>query len=189
LASTLETLYKTFRFNLNLREWFVRLQIQAALAGDGLSLVVSNLLNATGGQLDLPSSRVNDLIREARIYNAFTPYGKSKKKANYYQRQRQRNRSRYDNSHDEKFSSRSNKKYRTRSTPARDELLEAYIVLGVSSADSPKDITRAYRRLLSQNHPDKVIGQGGSSVARERANKKTIEIRTAYELIKERRNF
>ncbi len=189
LASSLQIFYKSFRFNVSLREWFVRLQIQVALAGDGLSGIVTNLIMATAGQLDIPSSRVSDLIREARIHNSFTVYGKRKKAGNYYQRQKQRNYSRYENAHDEKFSSRS-KQQRTRSAPpARNELLQAYVVLGVSSADTPKDITRAYRRLLSQNHPDKVIGQGGSAAARERANKKTIEIRKAYELIKERRKF
>ena len=189
LASSLKTFYSSFRFNISLREWFVRLQIQVALAGDGLSGVVTKLLIATAGQLDIPGSRVSDLIREARIHNSFTPYGNRKKTGNYYQRQKQRNYSRYENAHDEKFSSRSKQRH-TRTAPlARNEVLEAYIVLGVSAADTPKDITRAYRRLLSQNHPDKVIGQGGSPAARERANKKTIEIRKAYELIKERRNF
>lgn len=189
LASSLQVLYKSFRFNISLREWFVRLQIQVAIAGDGLSTIVSNLIMATAGQLDIPGSRVSDLIREARIHNAFTPYGNRKKSGNYYQRQRQRNYSRYENAHDEKFSSRSKQQRTSRAPAARNEVLEAYVVLGVSAADSPKDITRAYRRLLSQNHPDKVIGQGGGSAARERANKKTIEIRKAYELIKERRNF
>ncbi len=189
LASSLQTLYKAFRFNISLREWFVRLQIQVALASDGLSGIVTNLLMATAGQLDIPGSRVSDLIREARIHNAFTTYGNRKKKGNYYQRQKQGNYSRYENSHDEKFSSHSRQRRARSASPARNALLEAYIVLGVSAADTTKDITRAYRRLLSQNHPDKVIGQGGSSAERERANKKTIEIRKAYELIKERRNF
>ncbi len=189
LASSLQTFYKSFRFNVSLREWFVRLQIQVALAGDGLSGIVTNLIMATAGQLDIPGSRVSDLIREARIHNSFTVYGNRKKAGNYYQRQKQRNYSRYENSHDEKFSSRSKRQRTSRAPAARNELLEAYVVLGVSAADTPKDITRAYRRLISQNHPDKVIGQGGGEAARERANKKTIEIRKAYELIKERRNF
>ena len=78
----------------------MRLQIQVALAGDGLSGIVTNLIMATAGQLDIPSSRVSDLIREARIHNSFTVYGNRKKAGNYYQRQKQRNYSRYENGHD-----------------------------------------------------------------------------------------
>ena len=36
----------------------------------------------------------------------------------------------------------------------------AYQALGVSSDDSPQEIKRAYRRLMSQYHPDKLIAQG-----------------------------
>ena len=200
LAATLQSFYKDFRTFINLREWFLRLQIQAALAGDGLSRVIVNLLNATAAQLDIPGSRLSELLREAKIYNSFTSYGRKKStQGNYFQREKQRSKySRYSNEYDDIFSrqrktnygSTNNKRTHRPVTPrATDKLAEAYILLGVSAADDSKHITRAYRRLLSQNHPDKVIGQGAGKAERELANAKTIEIRQAYELIKERKNF
>ena len=196
LAHTLQAFYREFRTHMTLREWFIRLQIQAALAGDGLSGVVSRLLVASAAQLDLHSKRVKELMREAHIYNAFTIYGRKPgepvNQGNYFQRQKQKY-SRYDNRHDEKFKQNSRTNYHRRqhsSGPSRgDKLAEAYILLGVSMGDSPKDITRAYRRLLSQNHPDKVAGRGGNKAERELANAKTIELRHAYELVKDKHNF
>ncbi|MBT8142993.1 MAG: co-chaperone DjlA [Gammaproteobacteria bacterium] len=201
LAETLENFYKKFRSHIALREWFLRLQIQVALAGDGMSSVVARLLNACAAQMDIPGSRFSDLVREAKIFNSFTPYARQRPRDdNYFRRQKRESRySRYDYSHDGGFGQgqrshyqRGQQQYRQRSysrEPVRDALAEAYILLGVSAADDAKHITRAYRRLLSQNHPDKLIGQGANKAEREVANAKTIEIRKAYELIKARRNF
>jgi DnaJ like chaperone protein len=191
LAHTLNVFFKDFRNNIALREWFVRLQIQAALAGDGISKIIDNLLHATAAQLDIPKRRVVELVREAQIFNSFAAYGrKTRNSSNYYQRQKY---SRYSNEYDENFARQKRSNYRRTQRPSRpnqnDLLAEAYILLGVSAADSSKDITRAYRRLLSQHHPDKMIGRGAGKAEREFANAKTIEIRKAFELIKERRNL
>ena len=71
--------------------------------------------------------------------------------------------------------------------PSRQKLDDAYAALGVSPSESDAEIKRKYRRLMSQNHPDKLAGKGLPESMREIAEERTREISTAYRLIKEAR--
>ncbi len=72
--------------------------------------------------------------------------------------------------------------------PSRQKKLDdAYASLGVSSSASDAEIKRKYRRLMSQNHPDKLAGKGLPESMREIAEERTREISTAYRLIREAR--
>ena len=72
--------------------------------------------------------------------------------------------------------------------PSREkELEDAYKVLGVSSDASDSELKRAYRKLMSENHPDKLAGRGMPESMREMAEEKTQEIAHAYDLIKSAR--
>ena len=71
--------------------------------------------------------------------------------------------------------------------PTRQKLDDAYAALGVTPAASDAEIKRKYRRLMSQNHPDKLAGKGLPESMREIAEERTREISTAYRLIKEAR--
>lgn len=66
---------------------------------------------------------------------------------------------------------------------------EAYRVLGVEPGASAKDIKLAYRRLMSQHHPDKLVSRGLPESMKANAEQKTREIRAAYDSIKAQRNF
>lgn len=68
--------------------------------------------------------------------------------------------------------------------PARPSLADAYAVLGVGSDASDEDVTRAYRRLLSRHHPDKLVAKGLPDEMMKLATQKTHEIRKAYEMIR-----
>ncbi len=48
---------------------------------------------------------------------------------------------------------------------------------------SKQEVKKAYRRLLSRNHPDKLIAQGLPEAMIKVANEKTQKIMKAYELI------
>ncbi len=63
---------------------------------------------------------------------------------------------------------------------------DAYAILGVSSESTDADIKKAYRRLLSQHHPDKLVSKGLPEEMMKIAAQKTHEIKQAYELIKHR---
>jgi DnaJ like chaperone protein len=62
-------------------------------------------------------------------------------------------------------------------------LKDAYAVLGVQPKDSDDVIKRAYRKLLSQHHPDKLVSKGLPEDMIRLASQKTHEIRQAYEMI------
>jgi len=62
-------------------------------------------------------------------------------------------------------------------------LAEAYAVLGVDEKASDADVKRAYRRLLSQHHPDKLVSKGLPEEMMKLATQKTHEIRRAYEIV------
>jgi len=64
-----------------------------------------------------------------------------------------------------------------------DQLNVAYKALGVSASNTDSEIKKAYRKLLSENHPDKLIGQGMPDDMIKLATERTQEIRKAYELI------
>lgn len=66
---------------------------------------------------------------------------------------------------------------------------EALRLLGVSATSEPSQIKRAYRRLLSRHHPDKIAGSGASQLQVREATEKTRELHSAYALIRERRDF
>jgi len=66
---------------------------------------------------------------------------------------------------------------------AQSQLDNAYKVLGVSTQASEKDVKNAYRKLMSQHHPDKLVAKGLPPEMMEVAKQKTQDIQGAYELI------
>jgi len=73
--------------------------------------------------------------------------------------------------------------------PNRDLLQEAYSALGVESGASDAEVKRAYRRLMSQHHPDKLVAKGLPEEMIKLANERTAEIKAAYETIRKARGM
>lgn len=70
-----------------------------------------------------------------------------------------------------------------------DDLADAYALLNVSSAVSDTELKQAYRRLISQHHPDKLVASGLPEEMMKLATQKTQEIKLAYERIKKARGL
>ncbi len=60
---------------------------------------------------------------------------------------------------------------------------DAYKALGVSKESSDQEVKRAYRKLISQYHPDKLIGQGLPEDMIAVATEQAKEVQLAYDLI------
>jgi DnaJ like chaperone protein len=74
--------------------------------------------------------------------------------------------------------------------PTSAQSLEAaYRVLGVTAEASNEEVKTAYRRLMNQHHPDKLVARGLPKSMIGVAEQKTHEVRTAYERIKTQRGF
>jgi DnaJ like chaperone protein len=72
-------------------------------------------------------------------------------------------------------------------TGTKDQLADAYLALGVEVSASDREVKLAYRRLMSQNHPDKLIAKGVPEEMIKLATEQSQEIQAAYEIIKKTR--
>ncbi len=71
----------------------------------------------------------------------------------------------------------------------RDRVSAAYSTLGVKPDDSNDAIKKAYRRQMNRNHPDKIAARDPNAAEIAAAEKRTREVRAAYELLKTRRSI
>ncbi|PHM39880.1 Dna-J like membrane chaperone protein [Xenorhabdus mauleonii] len=71
----------------------------------------------------------------------------------------------------------------------RATLADACKVLGVNEQDDATTIKRAYRKLMSEHHPDKLVAKGLPPEMMELAKQKAQSIQAAYDLIKKEKGF
>jgi len=73
------------------------------------------------------------------------------------------------------------------SGPTRNASDGDYATLGVKPSASDAEVKRAYRRLMSQYHPDKFASRGLTENMREVAKDRVHEVRAAFDAIKKQR--
>ncbi|HEY1991176.1 MAG TPA: co-chaperone DjlA [Gammaproteobacteria bacterium] len=73
--------------------------------------------------------------------------------------------------------------------PRADALAAAYQTLGVAATASDADIKIAYRRLMKENHPDKLVARGLPENMIKLAQEKVQQINVAYDAIKQARGI
>lgn len=151
----------------DLCQFFLEIQIQTAYSDSILEADEYNLLVNIAKQLGFNKRNLTQLIAMWEAEMRFQ---------NYKQQQQEKYKQ-----YDRKSSSSQEAK-----APS---LLDAYAVIGVSDRDSVRDIKRAYKRLMSQNHPDKLVAKGLPPEMMEVAKQKTQDIQSAYEIIKKARDF
>lgn len=139
-------------------QMFLEIQIQAAYADGSLSQKEHVLLRHVCEQIGISSIRFEAIHQRIKAERAFAGQG------GYQQ------------------GSAGQPQY----TPAA-KLKEAYKVIGVEESASDAVLKKAYRRLMSQNHPDKLVAKGLPEEMMRIAKEKTQEIQAAYDLIKQHR--
>ena len=71
----------------------------------------------------------------------------------------------------------------------QDDLAAAYQTLGVSPQATDAEVKTAYRRLMKENHPDKLVARGLPEAMVKLAQEKVQLINVAYEAIKHARGM
>jgi len=66
---------------------------------------------------------------------------------------------------------------------------DAYNMLGIKETATDSEVKKAYRKLMNQHHPDKLVSRGLPEEMLKLATEKTQEIKAAYEQIKKERNI
>jgi DnaJ like chaperone protein len=81
--------------------------------------------------------------------------------------------------------------YRRRSTSRNSAVTidQAYARLGLTRKATDNEIKKAYRKLVSQYHPDKLVSRGLPEEMMEMAKTRVRDINTAYDQIKQARGF
>tara|TARA_R110000823_G_scaffold125385_1_gene251981 strand:+ start:17605 stop:18402 length:798 start_codon:yes stop_codon:yes gene_type:complete len=73
--------------------------------------------------------------------------------------------------------------------PPRVSLDDAYAALGVSSSVNDRELKRAYRKRMSENHPDKLIARGVPEDMVKLATERSQDVQAAYEMIRQHRGI
>ena len=160
LDDVLDQFYRECHRRTDLIRMFIEIQIQEAFADGSLETKEERLL-----------LHICERLRITRVeYERMKIRVQAQQRFNYqYQYQQHRQ-----NQHQPHYKEPSN-------------LHDAYEVLGLTASASDDDVKKAYRRLMSQNHPDKLVAKGLPEEMMKLAKEKTQKITKAYETIQNAR--
>ncbi len=161
LNDAITILHEALHDNPELLKLFIDIQYRAAQI-DGLSSQKQQALNAI-----LTFMGFAPLHKQYRFYEDYADYSTHQK---------------------------SNRHYSSSSSQQRDQaphrqLLHAYALLEVEPTANKQEVKRAYRQLMSRNHPDKLMAKGLPEKMIKMANEKTQAISKAYEQICESKGW
>jgi DnaJ like chaperone protein len=159
LTSMLSSLQQSCQDNPDLLKLFMDIQYRLAQA-DGLSEKKIQALDTIFSQLGFAP-----LHQQHRFYEDFGIYEYSSAKSSSQE------------------STNHSHSYQPGYQSPKDPLAYAYAILELKQNANKEEVKKAYRRLISRNHPDKLIAQGLPEEMIKMATDKTQKITKAYELI------
>lgn len=192
--------FAQFAVPFGLNALFLELMVECALADGQLHSAEKALLKTCAERLKLPVERVDDFVRrfsQGAAYGrgfgaggagAGGPFGGYSTGGAYgsysYDAGAQYNAGHQGASGGQGSQSRSGV-----GANQSEALVLAYDTLGVKPSASRAEIKRAYRKLMSKHHPDKLMSRGAPEVMLNLAKEKTQTIQKAYEIISKARDF
>lgn len=162
LDEALEQFHQECHRRRDLIQMFLEIQIQAALADGSIDDGEEQLLLHLCGQLRVSQFDFQRLKMRVQAQQRFYSRSQGSQQDNQWQNQRP---------HHGNYS----------------HLRDAYEILGLSPSASDDEVKKAYRRLMSQNHPDKLVAKGLPEEMMILAKEKTQKIAKAYETIQQAR--
>ncbi|MFP8965621.1 co-chaperone DjlA [Pokkaliibacter sp. CJK22405] len=169
LSEALQPLAFAMSRSFALRQIFLEIQLQAAMVDGQITQAEVEVLDQVCRELRISVEEFQALIRRMQAEQAFYQW------------------------HQQGSGSSSQEHSRSQSSwgsaSKASGLQEAYGVLGVDASTSDQEVKKAYRRLMSQHHPDKLVSKGLPDEMIQLAKEKTQEIQAAYERVKAARGM
>ena len=164
LTQVIVPFYTVCRYQTHLLEMFLEIQLFAAYQGGEINPSQNQILLNIARELGLSRADFDRILSTIRAEHHFMR----------------------DRPHDTAVNNSA-----TQGMPVREVVNEedAYAILSLSPSASDEEIKKAYRRLTSMHHPDKLVAKGLPEEMLKIAEDKTREIRLAYERIRAIRNF
>jgi DnaJ like chaperone protein len=174
----------------DLRSMFLQLQLLAALAGNDLRGRPREILQKTAAGLGVSGLEFVRMEASARLFHHHATGG-SRGGAGHGGAGGSANGAGNGagNSSGNGFGGGSGGARRTTTLSPAERLAAAYATLGVEATEDDAAVTRAYRRQMSQNHPDKLAASGLPPAMMEVAKEKTQRVREAWEIIRDARGL
>ena len=168
-----ETVYdfkERFARRHDLIQLFLEIQIQMAFSDGVLATQEKELLQEVSKLLGISKTHFTFVLKR---YQAEFNFRQQQQRFSQ-QQQRQQSRSTYREGSGHHVPPNNNGMNRT----------QALALLGLNNEASERDIKVAYRKLMAQHHPDKLVSQGLPKHMMELAVKKSQDIQSAYEFLK-----
>jgi DnaJ like chaperone protein len=169
LDGVLARLRKSLAPYPELAHFFIEIQLQASLAGNGLSDVPRARLQRIAGMLGVNLSdfaRLESFLRFRQNMGAAGAAGAGPGAG----------------------TADPNAAFGA-AAAGKERLAQAYVMLEATVEMSDEQIVKCYRRQMSKHHPDKLKANGLPDSMLERAKERTQQIQAAYELIRTRRGM
>ncbi|MDP2634297.1 MULTISPECIES: co-chaperone DjlA [unclassified Pseudoalteromonas] len=169
-----ETVYdfkERFARRHDLIQLFLEIQIQMAFSDGVLAAQEKELLQLVSKQLGISKTHFSFVLKR---YQAEFNFRQQQQRFKQQQQRQQGHSSSYREGSGHHVPPNNNGMNRT----------QALALLGLNNEASARDIKVAYRKLMAQHHPDKLVSQGLPKHMMELAVKKSQDIQSAYEFLK-----
>jgi DnaJ like chaperone protein len=173
----LEPLRAALLFFPELAQLFVEIQLQAAILGNDINAAARVRLRRVATLLDVNESEFAQLeyLLRARMRGAWGGAGAGGRG--------------YNGGAGAGYGAGQGSAGARGANRSQSQLAEDYAQLGVAATCSNEEMVKAYRRMMSKNHPDKLRANGLPESMMEHAKERTQQIRAAYERLCEARGI